>query len=98
MRFELWAPRAPATSTIVVDGREVNRCIATMTTTRSRSTRSPDPAAVTASASMAARCDPTPDRSINPDGVHDTSAVYDHSAFQWHDSRWPGFSLAGAVL
>ena len=44
--------------------------------------------------------DPRPDpRGIwQPHGVHGPSRVYDHSRFEWTDTRWRGVPLAGAVL
>jgi maltooligosyltrehalose trehalohydrolase len=43
---------------------------------------------------------PLPDpRSLwQPDGVHGTSRVYDHSAFPWSDGAWTGRQLPGSVL
>ena len=43
---------------------------------------------------------PLPDpRSLRqPHGVHETSRVYDHSAFAWTDSEWTGRQLPGGVV
>ena len=43
---------------------------------------------------------PRPDpRSVwQPDGVHAPSAAYDHMLFDWHDARWRGRELRGAVI
>lgn len=43
---------------------------------------------------------PLPDpRSLRqPDGVHEASQTYDHSAFDWTDSAWSGRALEGSVL
>ncbi len=44
--------------------------------------------------------DPTPDpRGLwQPYGVHRESRVYDHTTFDWTDTRWRGAPLAGAVV
>lgn len=43
---------------------------------------------------------PLPDpRSLRqPNGVHEASRVYDHSAFQWTDQSWTGRQLPGGVV
>ena len=41
---------------------------------------------------------PDPRAAHQPDGIGQPSAVYDHDAFVWHDERWGGLTLAGAVL
>ncbi|HEX8629552.1 MAG TPA: malto-oligosyltrehalose trehalohydrolase [Catenuloplanes sp.] len=43
---------------------------------------------------------PLPDpRSLwQPEGVHGSSRVYDHAAFQWTDDGWTGRQLPGSVL
>ncbi|MFE2754211.1 malto-oligosyltrehalose trehalohydrolase [Actinosynnema sp. NPDC059335] len=41
---------------------------------------------------------PDPRSRWQPAGVHGTSRVYDHSAFEWTDHRWTGRALPGAVL
>lgn len=43
---------------------------------------------------------PLPDpRSLRqPEGVHEASRVYDHSAFEWTDSGWTGRQLPGGVV
>ncbi|WP_409186976.1 malto-oligosyltrehalose trehalohydrolase [Amycolatopsis sp. VS8301801F10] len=43
---------------------------------------------------------PLPDpRSLRqPNGVHEASRVYDHSAFAWTDQSWTGRQLAGGVV
>ena len=43
---------------------------------------------------------PYPDpRSLRqPDGVHGSSELYDHSAFEWHDQLWRGAPKVGSVL
>ena len=44
--------------------------------------------------------DPVPDpRSLRqPRGVHDSSQVFDPSAFEWSDEAWTGRQLAGGVI
>jgi maltooligosyltrehalose trehalohydrolase len=41
---------------------------------------------------------PDPRSLWQPHGVHGFSRVYDHDAFEWHDSAWKGRQLPGAVL
>jgi maltooligosyltrehalose trehalohydrolase len=41
---------------------------------------------------------PDPASRWQPYGVHGPSRRYDHAAFEWSDSTWPGRSLAGAVI
>jgi len=41
---------------------------------------------------------PDPRSQRQPNGVHGLSCVYDHAAFQWHDSRWQAPPLASAIL
>ncbi|MGQ0777180.1 MAG: malto-oligosyltrehalose trehalohydrolase [Pseudonocardiales bacterium] len=41
---------------------------------------------------------PDPRSRWQPNGVHDASRVYDHSAFEWTDQGWTGQALAGSVL
>jgi maltooligosyltrehalose trehalohydrolase len=41
---------------------------------------------------------PDPRSAFQPDGVHGTSEVVDHSAYRWHDAGWRGMPLPGAVL
>ncbi|HEY9556896.1 MAG TPA: malto-oligosyltrehalose trehalohydrolase [Acidimicrobiales bacterium] len=41
---------------------------------------------------------PDPRSQHQPDGVDGLSAVVDHDAFEWHDERWRGVALPGAVL
>jgi maltooligosyltrehalose trehalohydrolase len=43
---------------------------------------------------------PRPDpRSLRqPDGVHESSEVYDHHAYAWSDGSWTGRALPGAVI
>ena len=33
-----------------------------------------------------------------PNGVHGASQLYDHSSYLWHDERWQGPPLTGAVI
>ncbi|WP_419806784.1 malto-oligosyltrehalose trehalohydrolase [Terriglobus sp.] len=46
--------------------------------------------------------DPTPypdPRSLRqPDGVHGTSEIYDHTAFEWHDQLWRGAPKTGSII
>jgi len=44
------------------------------------------------------RAYPDPRSQWQPNGVHDLSCVYNHSAFQWHDSRWQAPPLASAII
>ncbi|XVV01360.1 malto-oligosyltrehalose trehalohydrolase [Actinosynnema sp. CA-248983] len=41
---------------------------------------------------------PDPRSLWQPNGVHEASRVYDHSAFAWTDSGWTGRPLQGAVI
>ncbi|MEC3974219.1 malto-oligosyltrehalose trehalohydrolase [Amycolatopsis sp. H20-H5] len=41
---------------------------------------------------------PDPRSRRQPDGVHQPSRVYDHSAFEWTDQSWTGRQLPGGVL
>jgi maltooligosyltrehalose trehalohydrolase len=41
---------------------------------------------------------PDPRAMWAPKGVHDLSRVYDHKDFVWHDERWQGPPLSGAVI
>ena len=41
---------------------------------------------------------PDPRSMHQPDGVHKASAVYDQSAYEWHDQSWQGPPLSGAVI
>ncbi|GAA0233445.1 malto-oligosyltrehalose trehalohydrolase [Saccharothrix mutabilis subsp. mutabilis] len=41
---------------------------------------------------------PDPRSRWQPNGVHEASRVYDHSAFEWTDSAWTGRPLQGAVI
>ncbi|WP_433262379.1 malto-oligosyltrehalose trehalohydrolase [Actinosynnema sp. CS-041913] len=41
---------------------------------------------------------PDPRSRWQPNGVHEASRVYDHSAFAWTDQGWTGRALPGAVL
>src|SRR5947209_8277752 len=41
---------------------------------------------------------PDPRSQRQPHGVHGLSQIYDQTAFPWHDSRWQGPPLSGAVL
>src|SRR3569623_1827268 len=44
------------------------------------------------------RAYPDPRSQWQPNGVHDLSCVYNHSAFQWHDRRWQAPPLASAII
>ncbi|MFI9818364.1 malto-oligosyltrehalose trehalohydrolase [Saccharothrix variisporea] len=41
---------------------------------------------------------PDPRSRWQPNGVHEASRVYDHSAFKWTDAGWTGRPLPGAVI
>jgi maltooligosyltrehalose trehalohydrolase len=41
---------------------------------------------------------PDPRSRRQPDGVHESSAVFDASAYAWGDDGWPGRPLAGGVI
>ncbi|GAA3397110.1 malto-oligosyltrehalose trehalohydrolase [Cryptosporangium minutisporangium] len=41
---------------------------------------------------------PDPRAAWLPNGVHEPSRVYDHSAYAWTDDHWTGRQLAGSVL
>ncbi|HZS22621.1 MAG TPA: malto-oligosyltrehalose trehalohydrolase, partial [Pseudonocardiaceae bacterium] len=41
---------------------------------------------------------PDPRSRWQPNGVHEASRIYDHTAFPWTDGHWTGRSLAGSVL
>jgi maltooligosyltrehalose trehalohydrolase len=44
------------------------------------------------------RAYPDPRGAWAPNGVHGLSRIYDHKEFVWHDSRWQGPPLSGAVM
>lgn len=41
---------------------------------------------------------PDPASAFQPNGVHDRSAVVDHSLFQWHDETWRGKPLKDLII
>lgn len=41
---------------------------------------------------------PDPRSRWQPNGVHEASRIYDHTAFPWTDGHWTGRALAGSVL
>jgi maltooligosyltrehalose trehalohydrolase len=41
---------------------------------------------------------PDPRSPWQPNGVHDPSRLYDHTAYRWNDGAWTGRSLPGSVL
>jgi maltooligosyltrehalose trehalohydrolase len=41
---------------------------------------------------------PDPASAFQPNGVHDRSAVVDHSLFQWHDEAWGGKPLKDLII
>jgi maltooligosyltrehalose trehalohydrolase len=41
---------------------------------------------------------PDPRSPSQPEGVHGPSQVVDQTAFEWHDSRWRGFTLTAAII
>ncbi|CCH33431.1 malto-oligosyltrehalose trehalohydrolase [Actinosynnema sp. NPDC047251] len=41
---------------------------------------------------------PDPRSLWQPNGVHEASRVYDHTAFEWTDGTWTGRGLPGAVI
>ncbi len=41
---------------------------------------------------------PDPRSQSQPYGVHEASQLYDQKAFEWHDQRWQGPPLTGAII
>jgi maltooligosyltrehalose trehalohydrolase len=94
--FSVWAPAADQVEVVLVDGRSTMepvpggwwRCAVAAAGHGTRYAFSVD----------GGEPRPDPRSPSQPDGVHGMSEVVDHDRFEWHDDRWRGVTLRGAVL